>query len=67
MQSVCARDSYNYGSMVKQKDSSCHRKFMKTHEELKENDSIHTTKGDKMDALVIMDKEDYNRKMTSIQ
>ena len=39
---------------------------MKTHEEL-EDDSTQTTKGDKMDALVIMDKEDYNRKITSIQ
>ena len=33
---------------------------------MKKDDSIHITKADKTAALVIMDKEDYNRKMTTI-
>ena len=52
--------------MVQQRDVSCPRRFVKTYEELKKDDSIHITKADKTAALVIMDREDYNRKMTII-
>ena len=52
--------------MVQQKDPSCPKRFVKTYEELKKDDSIHIMKADKTAALVIMDREDYNRKMTTI-
>ena len=62
--SVCK--GFLYGSMVQQRDVSCLRIFVKTYEDLKKDDSIHITKADKTAALVIMDREDYNRKMTTI-
>ena len=44
--------------MVQQRDVSCPRRFMKTYQEFKKDDSIHITKADKTAALVIMDRED---------
>ena len=38
--SVCK--GFLYGSMVQQRDVSCFRRFVKTDEELKKDDSIHT-------------------------
>ena len=52
-----------YGAMHLPHVSSCPKRFLKAYKELKKDRSLHITKADKSNALVILDKTDYISKI----
>ena len=52
-----------YGSMAVPSVPKCPKRFEKAFSKLKKDENIHITKADKSNAIVIMNKIDYNEKM----
>ncbi|XP_066947061.1 uncharacterized protein [Macrobrachium rosenbergii] len=55
-----------YGALSKPIPTSVPRRFIKCYSDLKNDNDLHITKADKSQVLVIMDKDDYVRKMCNL-
>ena len=55
-----------YNSVQKSDTPSCPKRFMAALKDLKKDESLHITKADKSNAIVIMDKADYIEKMETL-
>ena len=55
-----------YGSLFRKNRSSVPLRFIKAINNLKKDDSLHITKADKSNAIVIMDKSDYVAKVNDL-
>ena len=53
-----------YSAMHANNTPTCPRRFLVSYNKLKKDKDIHITKADKSNALVILDKDDYERKLS---